>query len=66
MTIVLKNIDTLMTMNKQMEELTHAYILIENNVIKEIGSGEPPKADWQIDMSNKVVLPGFVNTHHHL
>jgi len=66
MTIVLKNIDTLMTMNKQMEELTHAYILIENNVIKEIGSGEPPKADWHIDMSNKVVLPGFVNTHHHL
>ncbi|AKI96681.1 8-oxoguanine deaminase [Kosmotoga pacifica] len=66
MKTVLKNIEKLATMNSKMEELSNAYILIEDNVIKEVGTGEAPIADRVIDLSGRVVLPGFVNTHHHL
>ena len=40
-------------------------ILIQNNRIKKIGSNITESADREIDCSSCVVVPGFVNTHHH-
>ncbi|MFO7881619.1 MAG: 8-oxoguanine deaminase [Kosmotogaceae bacterium] len=66
--LLLKNIDYLATMDRHETELTNAYIVINNNVITKIGEGDPPltNIDDIIDLQGYVVLPGFVNTHHHL
>ncbi len=61
-----KNIEYLATFNPEDEELRSAYILIEDNVIKEIGTGDyEGEVDEVYDLSGMLVLPGFVNTHHH-
>lgn len=47
--------------------LRGGYILIRDGFIEGLGTGPPPgPADETIDASGKVVLPGFVNAHHHL
>ncbi len=40
-------------------------ILIRGNRIEKIGANLTDKADRMIDCSTHVVVPGFVNTHHH-
>jgi len=54
------------TMNEKMEEISGGHILIEDTRILSIGP-EPYKgeSDRIIDATNMVILPGFVNTHHH-
>lgn len=66
--LLLKNIDYLATMDRNGTELTDAYIVVNNNVITKIGEGNPPSTNFDevIDLKRYVVLPGFVNTHHHL
>ena len=47
--------------------LTDAWVAIENNVVSGLGP-EPykgPPAAREIDAHNHLVLPGFVNLHHH-
>jgi 5-methylthioadenosine/S-adenosylhomocysteine deaminase len=43
------------------------FIVIEDNLIKKIGDGQAPDGNYDhiIDGTNKVALPGFVNTHTH-
>jgi 8-oxoguanine deaminase len=45
------------------------FVLVRDRVIEAVGSGEPravERIDRRIDARGKVVLPGLVNTHHHL
>jgi len=45
------------------------FVLVRDNRIEAVGSGPPPaseRIDRRIDARGKVVLPGLVNTHHHL
>ena len=49
--------------------LEDGWVLIEDDRIEHVGSGTVPgavKLDQRIDARGKVVLPGLVNTHHHL
>jgi cytosine/adenosine deaminase-related metal-dependent hydrolase len=49
--------------------LPDGYVLVEDDRIVATGAGAPPagtEADRRIDARGKVVLPGLVNTHHHL
>lgn len=68
--ILLKNIGYLITMSEKDEMLNNVSLLIENNVIKAIGK-EIDKINLDdtvsvISCDGLVVMPGFVNTHHHL
>lgn len=54
--------------NRYGEEYVDCDILIDGNVISQIGSDlpSPPEACEIIDCSNMVIMPGMVNSHHHL
>jgi len=64
-TILIKNAQ-IVTMNGQ-EEIINGDILIENDLIKEIGPDiESNSADKIIEAAGHTVIPGFVQTHIHL
>ncbi|MCX2723081.1 8-oxoguanine deaminase [Roseibium salinum] len=67
-TLLLKNADMLVTMDGTRREIPGGGLYAEDGVIKRVGlSGELPEtADNVIDARGQIVLPGFVNTHHHL
>ncbi len=68
-TLLLKNIHTLATLDNQRRELSNVSIYIENNVITAVGNLDAMpfhSADTVIDLSNHIVLPGLINTHHHM
>ncbi len=63
--ILLKNIDTLITMNEKRTRLKKVSLLINDNKIEKIAY-EIDEADAEvIDASNYFVFPGLINTHHH-
>ncbi|MBD2082160.1 8-oxoguanine deaminase [Leptolyngbya sp. FACHB-17] len=67
-TLLVKNIHTLVTMDKTRREVRNAAMLIRDNVIEQVGATAelPQTADEVLDLSDRaVVLPGLVNTHHH-
>jgi 8-oxoguanine deaminase len=65
---LIKKALVLATMEESRQPISNGYVLIEDAFIKEVGSGDAAhlQAEQVIDASHKVVLPGFVNTHHHL
>jgi 8-oxoguanine deaminase len=70
--LLIRNISTLITMDAGRRRLDDGAISVRDNVIEYVGTtaGLPPAlvdgADRVIDGRRLVVLPGFVNTHHHL
>ena len=67
-TLLLKNAAIIATMNDANEELNGQSIFCENGIIKKVGplSALPNKADKIIELSDSIIIPGMVNTHHHL
>jgi cytosine/adenosine deaminase-related metal-dependent hydrolase len=65
-TLLLRNIHTLATMDGA--EIENASILVRDGWIEQVGTieGPPGNADRVVDLTDHVVLPGLVNTHHHL
>ena len=64
--ILINNPLMVATMNDNQEEFSGGHVLIENDKIISIGKNDlTVEADEVIDASNIVVLPGFINTHHH-
>ena len=66
-TLLLKNIAVLVTMDDQRRELQQANLYIKDGFIQAIGSAQdlPDTADEILDLSDHIVFPGFINTHHH-
>ena len=66
--LLARNADVLVTMDGQRRELKNAGLYAEHGIIKQVGltAELPATADTVIDLSGQIVLPGFVNTHHHL
>ena len=66
-TLLIKNIEMLVTMDDQRRELQHTNIYINNGFIQAIGDAHemPATADEVIDLSGHIVFPGLINTHHH-
>ncbi len=64
-TILITNIRFLITCDAEDNVYEHVNMLIQEGVIKYIGS-ESYEADEVIDGTNMLVYPGLINTHHHL
>lgn len=68
--LLIRNADVLVTMNHERAEIAGGSILVEDGIIRSIGSALPDTApqfiDEVIDAAGCVVTPGLVNTHHHL
>ncbi len=68
-TLLLKNIAMLVTMDATRREIANGALFVRDNVIEAVGTLEDmpaTTADTVLDMSNHIVLPGLVNTHHHM
>ncbi|MCP5037476.1 MAG: 8-oxoguanine deaminase [Rhodobacteraceae bacterium] len=65
MEILIKNADTLLTMDDETREFTNADVLIRDGVIAAIGPGLESSGEV-VHAAGCVVTPGLVNTHHHL
>jgi cytosine/adenosine deaminase-related metal-dependent hydrolase len=67
-TLLLKHADLLVTMDAARRKIADGGLFVRDNAIVQVGpSAElPPTADTVIDARGMIVLPGLVNTHHHL
>lgn len=64
--ILLKNCFYLVTMNPEHHRFSGIDVLIEDNRIEKIDKNIFMHHAEQVDCSNKLVIPGLVNSHHHL
>ena len=64
-TILIKDADYVVTMDKSDRVLKHASVFIEGSYIREVDS-KRTSADRVISARGKIVLPGLVNCHHHM
>ncbi len=67
-TLLLKNADLLLTMDSARRRIPGGGLFARDNVIEAVGPSAalPTVADRVIDAAGMVILPGLVNTHHHL
>ena len=67
-TLLLRHARTLVTMDAQRREIVDGAVFVRDNVIEAVGpSAELPQtADEVIDAHDQIVIPGLVNTHHHM
>jgi len=67
-TLLLKNADLVLTMDDERREIAHAGVFIAGNEIRAIGPSAdlPQTADETIDLKGHIVMPGLINTHHHM
>lgn len=67
-TLLIKNAKVLITMDDSRRRIPSGGLYVKDNVIRQVGltADLPPTADRVIDAQDMIVLPGLVNTHHHL
>lgn len=67
-TLLIRNARLLVTMDAQRREIAGGAVFVRDNAIEAVGpSAElPATADEVIDASDQIVIPGLVNTHHHM
>jgi cytosine/adenosine deaminase-related metal-dependent hydrolase len=67
-TKLLRHATVLATMDDERREIADGGLFIRDNVIEAVGPTAelPQMADEVIDLTDHVLLPGLVNTHHHL
>ncbi|MFM2423412.1 MAG: hypothetical protein RL291_1942 [Pseudomonadota bacterium] len=67
-TLLIKNATILATMDGARREIAGGGLFARDGVIVDVGPSAalPQTADTVIDAADHVVLPGLINTHHHL
>ncbi|RYG90665.1 8-oxoguanine deaminase [Loktanella sp. IMCC34160] len=63
---LIRNADTILTMDDDRRELSGADILIRDGAIAAVGNGLTAPGAQVVEAAGCVVTPGLVNTHHHL
>ena len=74
--LVLRHAEVLVTMDEQRREIADGALVAEGGVVRWVGpTAELPQADAEavgsgaaevVDLHGRVLLPGLVNTHHHM
>lgn len=66
--LLIKNARVVVTMDDTRREIRNGAVYIIDNVIAEVGLSAdlPQTADEVIDAADHVVMPGLINTHHHM
>jgi 5-methylthioadenosine/S-adenosylhomocysteine deaminase len=59
---------TILTSDDDNRVIENGYVLVDGNIIVEVGSGQPTVSDCDdvIDARGKLICPGFINAHTHL
>ncbi len=67
-TLLIKNARVVVTMDDTRREISNGAVFIRDNVIEQVGLSAdlPQTADEVIDATDHVVMPGLINTHHHM
>jgi len=69
MRTLIRDARLVVTMDDARRRIPGGYVVVDGETIAEVGAGDPPasiNAGRTIHARGKVVLPGLVNTHHHL
>ncbi|GAB4194005.1 MAG: 8-oxoguanine deaminase [Roseiflexaceae bacterium] len=67
-TLLLRNAECVVTMDAARREIANGAVLIDGGRIAAVGPAAelPDQADQVIDCRGMLLMPGLVNTHHHL
>jgi 8-oxoguanine deaminase len=67
-TLLIRNATLLATMDDERREIAGGGLFIRGRVIEQVGPTAelPATADHIIDLTDHLILPGLINTHHHL
>jgi cytosine/adenosine deaminase-related metal-dependent hydrolase len=67
-TLLVRNADVLVTMDGERREIRGGGFFSEGNRIAAVGTSAelPATADRVLDLAGHAVVPGLVNTHHHM
>ncbi|WP_346897599.1 8-oxoguanine deaminase [uncultured Roseibium sp.] len=68
-TLLVKNIAHLATFDDEGREIPDGALFVRDNVIEAVGTTaelSDREADETLDLTHHVVMPGMVNTHHHM
>ncbi len=66
-TLLVKHAHTLVTMDDRRREIPDGGLFVKDGFIEQVGSTSelPDSADQVLDLTDHLLLPGLVNTHHH-
>ena len=66
-TLLVRHASILATMDDQRREIPDGGLFVRDGFIEQVGSTAslPDQADEVLDLTDHVVLPGLINTHHH-
>jgi cytosine/adenosine deaminase-related metal-dependent hydrolase len=67
-TLLIHHARVLVTMDAQRREIADGAVFVRDNVIEAVGTSAelPQTADEVIAAHDQIVIPGLVNTHHHM
>lgn len=67
-TLLIKHADTILTMNSPAMRIEDGSIFVRDQVIEKVGKSQdlPQDADVVLDARGMVIMPGLINTHHHM
>ena len=68
-TLLVKHIHTLVTMDESRREINDGALMVRDGVIERVGTTAElaeQQADRVVELRQHIVLPGLINTHHHM
>ncbi len=67
-TLLVQHADLIVTMDAQRRRIADGAVFVRNQVIEQVGTTAelPTTANTVLDARGLIILPGLVNTHHHL